>query len=106
MSEERRKRKMSEERRKRNNERYKRLGEEQEALCGYLRENCPNVLENFHALRFSAKNSPSPPNPTTSTLQTPALEQMASATNSNTITTTTTTLQTPFLWQTDLTSIM
>ena len=103
---------MSEERRKRNNERYKRLRdekkkklEEHEALCSYLRENCPNVLEHFHALRCSAKNLPSPPNPTTSTLQIPALKQMASATNPNTITTTTT-LQTPALWQIDLTRSM
>ena len=106
-----RKLKMSEETRKRNNERYKMLRdekknfEEHEALCSYLRENCPNILEHFYALRCSAKNLPSPPNPTTSTLQTPALEQMASVTNPKTITTTTT-LQTPLFLQTDLTSIM
>ena len=101
---------MSEERRKRNNERYKRLRDEKkkklqehEALCSYLRENCPNVLKRFHALRCSAKNLPSPPNLTTSTLQTPALQQMASATNPSNITNTTT-LKTPVLWQTDLTS--
>lgn len=107
------KRRRSEERRKRDNERYKRLRnqkkkkiKEHEALCSYLRETCPKVLEDFYAARCSAENLPSSPNCTTTALQTSTLEQIASSTNPTTTTITTTTLQTPLLRQTDLTSIM
>ena len=113
------KRKQSEETKRRNNERYKRLRDEKkqkikehEALCSYLRENWPHVLEHFYAYRYGTKNLPSLPNPTNNTLETTALAQMASSANSTTFSIATTTtsnpniLHTPVLGQTDLTSIM